>query len=101
MAKRQKALPGMEPVAIPEVDAAAEAYVQQRDKRMRMSVKEKDAKNALIAAMAKHELSIYRDDGANLVVTVSEGSPNVKVEEAKPEPKDDDADEDGGSEKDD
>jgi hypothetical protein len=61
--KKQADLPGMERKTIREVNDAAEA------------------KQALISAMQKHELSVYRDDSASppLVVTLVEGKVNVKV----------------------
>jgi len=92
MAKRQQVLKGMEQLTIPEIDAAAENYREQRDKRMRLTAKEVDAKNALIEAMRKHKQDVYRDNNAAppLTVTLVEGKVGVKVDEATPEVEDDD-----------
>ena len=100
MAKRQGTLKGMESPSNPEINAAAETYREQRDKRMRMTVKEKAAKDALIEAMTKHKLSVYRDNDAAppLVVTLSEGKTNVHVEEADYESPDEASDEAGADE---
>lgn len=98
MAKRQQVLKGMEQPSIPEINAAAENYREQRDKRMRLTVKEIAAKAALMEAMAKHKLDIYRDNDATppLTVTIVEGKTSVKVDEASyPEPE---ADDDGDGE---
>jgi hypothetical protein len=79
--KKQTELPGMERKTIREVNDAAEAYVDARDERMTLTKKEVAAKEALIGAMQKHELNVYRDDTASppLVVTLVEGKVNVKV----------------------
>jgi len=63
--KKQTELPGMERKTIREVNDAAEAYVDARDERMRLTEKEVERKQALISAMQKHELV--------------EGKVNVKV----------------------
>jgi len=91
MAKRKKQgeLPGMERPTIKELDTAAEHYVEKRDARMEASVTEKEAKDTLIAVMKKHKVDIYRDESANLVVTLVPGKDGVKVTEAQ----DDDEDE--------
>lgn len=79
--KKQTELPGMERQTIQEVNDAAEAYVDARDERMALTEKEVTAKDALIRAMQKHELTVYRDETASppLVVTIVEGKVNVKV----------------------
>jgi len=79
--KKQTELPGMERKTVKELDDAAEAYVEQRDARMVLSVKEKDAKDALIAVMKKHGLDVYKDATANLRVTLVPGKDGVKVTE--------------------
>lgn len=88
MAKRNLEIPGTERKVIKEIAVAAEAYVEQRDARMRLSEKEKTAKTALIRAMKKHGEEIYRDDDVSppLVVTLVEND-NVKVTEAKDDDK--------------
>ena len=83
MAKKQKSLPGMEPESIKEIDDAAEAYVKERDKRVRQTVREVDAKTALIDVMKKNKVSVYKDRNCTppLVVTLSDGKTAVKVVE--------------------
>ena len=78
---RQGELPGTERKRIEEVETAAEAYVRVRDRRMKLSKSEKEAKDALIAVMRKHHLDVYKDTEATppLVVRVSQ-TDNVKVE---------------------
>jgi hypothetical protein len=87
MAKKQLAIRGTEPKTIKELDDAAEAYVDARDKRIERTEKETEAKEALIEVMKKHELSVYRDDTASppLVVTLVPGKDNVKVSRAEDE----------------
>lgn len=84
MSKKQLQVPGTERPTVKEIDDAAEAYVEQRDKRMKLSEKEKAAKDALIGAMKKHALTIYRDDSHSppLVVYLTTGEDKVKVEAA-------------------
>lgn len=71
MAKRKKqaALPGMEPPSYPEIDAAAENYVGQRDQRIELSASEKEAHDVLLACMSKEGLTAYEYDGK--IITVS------------------------------
>lgn len=61
MAKRQLEIAGTEQKRIKEVVDAAEAYVEQRDKRIALSAKEKAQKAALVEVMKKHSLTVYRD----------------------------------------
>lgn len=81
MSKRQAEIPGTERKVIKEVSDAAAGYVTQRDKRMKLSKKEKEAKDALIAAMKKHGVQVYRDTEAvpPFLVTVT-STDTVKVE---------------------
>jgi hypothetical protein len=82
---KQLTLAGQEEPSFPEIDAAAEAYLEIRNKRQRLTVKEVDAKNVLLAAMKKEKLAVYRDNTATppLTVTVLEGKENIKVAEAE------------------
>lgn len=91
MAKKQAALPGMERESNKEVDAAAEVYVKSRDKRIKASEHEVADKAALIGLMQKHKLTVYKDEDAGLIITLSPGKPNVKVQEADDEEADDEA----------
>ncbi len=84
MAKRQQSIPGIERKANREINDAAENYVEQRDKRMKLSEYESEAKEALIAVLKKSGISVYRDDDADppLVITLSTKD-NVKVSEVE------------------
>lgn len=99
MARRQTQIPGTEDREIKEVNAAAEAYVTQRDKRMKLTEKEVEAKEALIAVMKKHGLTVYRDDEAAppLIVTLTPGKDKVKVTEAGGDEEEDGGEEETGS----
>ena len=81
---RQKELSGVERETIKEIDDAAEAYVEARDKRMALTKKEVDAKDALIAVMRTHRRKVYKDENASppLVVTLKDGKATVKVQTA-------------------
>lgn len=88
---RQAEIPGTERKRVEELDHAAEAYVEARDKRMALSEDEHTAKEALIAAMRKSGLSVYRDEEADppLTVTLTPGKDQVKVTVGAPEADDD------------
>lgn len=95
MARRQQRIPGTEGPKLKEVNTAAENYAEQRDKRMKMTEKEVEAKEALIAAMQKHKIEIYRDEDVDppLIVTLIPGKAKVKVTEADAEPEEAEGDE--------
>ncbi len=57
---KQTTIPGTTPKAIAEIEQAAEAYVDIRDKRMKLTAKEVEAQAALVEAMQKHGLTAYR-----------------------------------------
>lgn len=90
---RQKEIPGTERPKIQEVEDAAEVYVKSRDKRIRASKAESTDKAALIAAMQKHKLNVYAIADEGLVVTVTNGKPEVKVTESKEAEHDEEPDE--------
>jgi hypothetical protein len=71
----------MEKKSIKEVDLAAEAYCEARDERMKLTEKEVEARDSLLAVMQKHKLDLYRDDDASppLLVTIIAGDAKVKV----------------------
>ncbi len=79
--KKQLQIAGTEKKAITEVNAAAEAYVEARDERMALTVREVEAREALITVMQKHKLDVYRDDDASppLLITLIAGEDRVKV----------------------
>ncbi len=83
--KRQLEVPGTERKKLKEANDAAEAYVDARDTRMRHTTKEVEARDALVAVMKKHNLSVYRDDEVDppLLVTLTPGVDKVKVQRLK------------------
>jgi hypothetical protein len=87
MARRQMKIPGTEQETIKEIDSAAEAYIDVRDKRINLTDRESEAKEALIGVMKKHKVEVYRDENAvpPLVVTLIPGEDKVKVSRAKEE----------------
>lgn len=82
MAKRQQEIPGTERVVNKEVEARAEVYVKSRNKRIKASEHEVADKAALIAAMQEAKLNVYKDEDHGLIITLHDGKPNVKVQEA-------------------
>jgi hypothetical protein len=91
MAKQQSDLPkmtgkGVAPLRIPEVDKLAEAYVRERDKRLKLTPREVSAKQSLIAALHAHEDKIKQPDGTfvyrydEMVITLVPGKEKLKVE---------------------
>lgn len=79
MATKQTEIPGTERKTVKELDDAAETYVEKRDARMSASADEKTAKDALISAMKKNNVTVYRDENAHLTVTLVPGKDAVKV----------------------
>jgi hypothetical protein len=79
--KRQPSLPTMEKKSLKDVDAAAERYCEIRDKRMRLTEDEIEARDVLLRAMQKHGLDSYVDEEASppLEVRVVPGDLRVKV----------------------
>ena len=82
-------IPGTEAPKIKAIELAAEKYVDVRDKRMALTEKECQAKQALIETVITHQdkLSVnadgerlYRFD--DLVVILKPGHANVKVRHA-------------------
>ncbi len=60
-----------------EVHGAATAYEREKKARMRLSAREKEAKNSIIEVMGKHGLTVYSDpDG--YIVTIA-GKTDVKI----------------------
>lgn len=56
----QAVIPGTTQKAIAEIDRAADADVDIRDKRMKRTTKDVEARATLVAAMPKHGLTAYR-----------------------------------------
>lgn len=78
---RQKELTGIEKESIKEIDDAAEAYEDVRDRRMALTKEEVERQRALVEAMRRHKRRVYRDDTASppLLVTLTETEVKVKV----------------------
>lgn len=97
MAKKQTSIKGTEPKSIKEIDDAAEAYVDKRDHRMKLTEHESDAKQALIALMRKHKIDVYKVEEFDppVMIVLKPGKDGVKVTEieegADNEEEDDDA----------
>lgn len=83
----QKRLPGVEDPEIEDLVAAAEAYVIIRDKRMKLTPLESEAKVAVLEAMHKHKRKKYVHDGIEIEVIAEEETVKVRVK------KDDDEEE--------
>ncbi len=82
MAKKQTELKGIEAPSIPELDEAAEEYVEHRDKRIAVLTQEIAAKGVLLGLMKKHKLERYRYDDQIVEVLPSE---KLKVKNANSE----------------
>lgn len=91
---KQTTIPGTTHKAIAEIDHAAEAYVDIRDKRMKLTTKEVEAQATLVAAMQKHGLTAYRcastDDPLDVTVVST-----TKARVRSPKDESEDGGEDG------
>lgn len=99
--RKQKELPGIEKETIGEIDDAAETYQAAKKKRMKLTEKEVEAKDALIAVMKKHKRTAYRDEKVNppLTVILKPGKDGVKVSEEGGEDEGEEGEEDGTDDK--
>ena len=81
MAKRAKQtfLGDTEPERDPELETAGEAYVSVRNKRMKMTEKEVEARDQLGELMKARDLTIYKMEHGE-VIRVIPGKDKVKVE---------------------
>lgn len=97
MAKpRQKKFEGIENEEIKEIRAAAESYVDVRDRRMALTKEEVDHRDKLLEVMEKHGCTeILMDD---LSVEIIDGKKKVKVKRS--DENGDGDDEDGDSDDD-
>jgi len=88
MGQKQTKLAGTQCEHLPDVTAAAEAYVEARDARQRLTTDEVATRGALSEAMRKHDLPFYEDEDAGLRVKVTTSTPTTKiqVERIKAEP---------------
>ena len=68
---RTRKLPTMEDTpVITAIDAAADAYVTIRNKRMQLTLDEHEKREALGALMHEHELTTYTDHEAGYTVEI-------------------------------
>lgn len=80
--RKQQYAEGMEPPRDPELDTAAESYVSARNKRMKLTDKEVEARDQLGNLMKERKLTIYKTEHGE-VVRVIPGKDKVKVEAAE------------------
>ena len=74
-----RALPGMEDHAIPELERLAQQYASIRDQRMELNREEITLKSTALAAMKKHKRAVYHHDGITVTVVPAEEGLKVKV----------------------
>lgn len=74
--KKQGHLPGMEPPSIPKIDMLAEDYVFARNDRMEALREEIAKRDLLYAAMKEKNLTSYKNDVCEVVISATE---KVKV----------------------
>lgn len=87
---KQGALPTMEPPSIPEIDAAADRYLELRNDRMTLTPQEKEARELLEHAMRQHDLQVYEYDGKIVQLnTTAKASVRSKKDEANGDEGDD------------
>lgn len=80
--KQPYILPELEPPSIPEIDEAANSYVEARDRRMSDLVQEITAHDALLTLMREKGQTVYEFDGFKVEIT---NTAKVKVKRAKEE----------------
>ena len=71
--------PGVAKERYEDVEAAADDYVDLRDRRMAVQLDEKKAKEALIAALHAHDLKCYDYDGKVVTLMPKDTTETVKV----------------------
>jgi hypothetical protein len=80
----QTEIPGTERKRYESIENAADEYQAVRDKRMKLTPQEVDAKARLLKAMRRQKLEQYRCDDGRLV-EIEEGEATVKVRGPKKE----------------
>lgn len=85
--------PGVAQPRIAEIDALADAYIKERDKRMKLTPKEIAAKQNLIEALHAHREEIGVNDAGvlqyrydTIVITLMPGKEKLKVRDWEEEP---------------
>lgn len=77
---KQTRLPGTARTDVhPDIEEAAQKYVEVRDERMELTKREVKAQAALLAAMKAHKLTKYRVDAEDLDVEIVAKDEKVKV----------------------
>lgn len=78
---KQAELKGMERPSFPDIDKAAEEYVEVRDERMLLTEQEVMKKQTLLRLCREHKVKVYKSDVHDppLIVTVEKGEYSVKV----------------------
>ena len=83
---RQLTVPGTDAPKYPDVDEAADQYVEVRDSRMALTKRETAAQATLLATMQGRGLTVYRletEDGNLLVTVEDERKVHVRKEREK------------------
>lgn len=88
--QKQLRIAGTQSKAHDDIDAAAEVYVDIRDKRMALTEEEHAAQKVLVETMTAHKLKVYRCESLSpqFIVTMTEGEAKAKVSKVKSEPAD-------------
>jgi hypothetical protein len=76
--------PGVSPVSIPEIEKLADAYVDARDKRVKLTTKEVEAKTNLLAALHAHEKEIGKTADGEIRYVYNGGDKDRRVILLKP-----------------
>lgn len=88
LGKRLKAvqthLPGMEPVTIPEIEEAAEAFAEAKKDCADATEIAKQREADLISKMQKHEIRVYHQHGILVVIDTTDKA-KVKQDQRKTE----------------
>ncbi len=76
---KQGRLPAMDDPAIEELESAAEAYVEVRDRRMALTESEVELKDKLLTMMDANGKVVYHRDGIEIRVVPKDRTVKVKV----------------------
>jgi len=90
MAKaKQEELPGMEDREIIDLVTAARKYVDVRDDRQQLTLKEVELKSELLTLMKRHKKKEYIHDGIEIRVVAEEETIKVRIHKEKEETEED------------
>lgn len=76
---KQQWIEGTAPGGIPELDAAAEAYIEVRDERAALSIQEKEAQENLKSRLKDHGLNRYEYEDSNGDIKIIDALDSTKV----------------------